>query len=68
MIKKPKPPMSTKQYLAALDALDLTVAGKATCEALGLSMRHIQRIAAGQTIPKPVEKLIRMYLKYGLDE
>jgi hypothetical protein len=67
MTKKPKP-MSTRQYLAALDELGLTVAGKATAQALGISLRQCQRISADEvSVPAPVEKLLRMYLKHGLD-
>lgn len=60
--------MTTRQYLAALKRLGLTVAGKPTAEALGIGVRHCQRIAAEEVdIPLPVEKLIGMYLKHGLE-
>ena len=76
MVKKkkkkaePKPKsMTPRQYLKALDALGLTVAGKQTAKALGLGLRHCQRIAAGEVrVPPPVELLLGMYLKHGLDE
>ena len=58
--------MTNNQYLAALKKLRLTPAGKATAEALGLSVRQIQRMAAGQDVPETVAKLIRMYLEHGL--
>ena len=54
--------MTTKQYLAALRRLDLTPAGKATAEALGLSLRQCQRIAAGAPVPGPVAKLLALLL------
>ena len=72
--KKPKKnaapgSMTTKQYLAALEELGLTVAGKRTAEALGLGLRQCQRISVGKApVPGPVEKLLALYLKYGFDE
>jgi hypothetical protein len=61
--------MTTKQYLAALKKLELTPAGKATASALGLSLRQCQRIAAGDVpVPGPVEKLLTLYLKHGIDD
>lgn len=66
--RKPKP-MTTRQYLTALEALGLTVAGQATAKALGMGVRHCQRIAAGNApVPSPVEKLLKMYLKHGLED
>jgi hypothetical protein len=59
-------PMTTKQYLAALHKLGLTPSGKATAEALGLSLRQCQRYAAGSPIPETLAKLIGMYLQHGL--
>lgn len=58
--------MTTKQYLAALKKLGLTPAGRGTAEALGLSLRQVQRIAAGQAVPETVALLLRMYLKHGI--
>lgn len=58
--------MTNKQYLDALKKLGLTPAGKPTAKALGLSIRQIQRIKAGQDVPETVAKLLRMYLKHGL--
>lgn len=58
--------MANNQYLAALKRLGLTPASKATAEALGLSVRQVQRIAAGQAVPETVAKLLRMYLDHGL--
>ena len=56
--------MTRTQYLAALKQLGLTPAGKATAEALGLSVRQCQRLAADQAgIPGPVERLLRLLLE-----
>ena len=60
--------MTTAQYLAALRKLGLAPYGKATCEALGLRPRQIARLASGESdVTATVEKLLRMYLKHGLD-
>jgi hypothetical protein len=68
--KEPKPKrMSKRQYLNALDQLGLTIAGKATAKALGLSLRQCMRLSSGDVpVPTPVEKLLQMYLKYGLPD
>lgn len=59
--------MPPDEYRNALDALGLTIAGKATARALGLGVRHCQRLATGEvTVPGPVEKLLKMYIKHGL--
>lgn len=56
--------MTKTQYLAALKKLDLTPSGKATAEALGISLRQCQRIAAGKAaIPPTIERLLRQLLK-----
>jgi hypothetical protein len=56
--------MTTKQYLAALKKLGLTPSGKATAEALGLSLRQCQRVAAGSVpVPEPVAIILRMVLE-----
>lgn len=61
--------MTTKQYLAALKELGLTPSGKGTAAALGLSLRQVQRIAAGQAaVPGPVAKLLDLYRKHGLSD
>ena len=54
--------MITSEYLAALRKLRLHPAGKATSDALGLSVRHCQRIAAGAPVPATLVLLLRMYL------
>jgi hypothetical protein len=59
--------MTSKQYLAALHKLGLSPSGKATAEALGLSLRQCQRIAAGESaVPEPVAKLLRVMIRLEL--
>jgi hypothetical protein len=59
--------MTTKKYLSAIHKLGLTPSGSATAEALGLSLRQIQRIAAGTApVPEPVALLLTAYLRFGL--
>ncbi len=61
--------MTTQQYLAAIKRLGLSTASKRTAAALGLSVRHLQRIAAGQTeLPSTAERLLAMYLVAGLPD
>lgn len=60
--------MTTKQYRAALKTLGLTPAAQSTALALGLSVRHCQRFAAGYPVPKTLAKLLRCYLKHGLPD
>jgi len=56
-----------KQYIALLRKLDLTVASQSTARVLGLSVRHCQRLAAGEAdLPLPVALLLAMYLRYGI--
>lgn len=55
--------MTTKQYLAALKKLGLTVASKDTAAALGLSVRQVQRMAAGGPIPEPIAIILRLLLE-----
>jgi len=58
--------MTTEQYLAALAALNLKPASKETARVLGLSVRQIQKIAAGQArVPGPVALLLAIYLQRG---
>lgn len=55
--------MSTKQYLAALKALELTT-NRMAAEATGLSIRQHQRIAHGEAdVPETVAKLLRLALE-----
>jgi len=59
--------METKDYLRALKRLKLTPHSKRTAAALGLSVPSIQRIAAKTVkVSGPIERLLAMYLKYGL--
>lgn len=61
--------MTTEQYLRALKKLGLTPSGKATAEALGVSVRQCQKYAAGEVlVPPTVAKLLAMYLEHGLPE
>lgn len=60
--------MTTQLYLYNLEKLGLTPHSKRTAELLGLSRRQVQRLAAGASVPEPVEKLIRMYLEHGLPD
>lgn len=53
--------MTTKQYLAALNSLGLTPSGRQTADVLGLSLRQVQRIGAGESaVPGPLGKLLRL--------
>jgi transcriptional regulator with XRE-family HTH domain len=59
--------MTTKQYLAALAKLGLTPSGKQTAEAIGLTLRQAQRIAAGESDVHPaVAKLLRLMIEYKI--
>ena len=61
--------MTTSQFRAALEKLGLRRAGKPTARALGLGVRQLQRVYHGdQGVPEPVAKLLRTYIKYGLDD
>ena len=62
-------PMSARQFKAALDQLGLTVASQQTSRLLGVGIRHIMRMAKGeQKVQRPVELLVKMYLKHGIDD
>jgi len=50
-----------KEYRHALEILGVTIIGAA--EVLGVSSRQSQRYAAGEIIPKPTLKLIRLVIK-----
>jgi hypothetical protein len=59
--------MRTKQFLAMLRRRDLPPNGRRTAAALGLSLRQLQRISAGQApVPRPVALLLIAYAKYGV--
>jgi hypothetical protein len=68
--KEPKPkPLSARKFRNALDELGLTVASQKTSRLLGVGIRQCQRLAAGeQPVPRPVELLLQMYLKHGIEE
>lgn len=54
--------MTTAEYLEILARLGLPPYGQATCEALGLSERHIARLAQGnQPVTPMLERLLRCY-------
>jgi hypothetical protein len=58
-----------KRYLAALDKLHLTVASQQTARLLGIGIRQSMRFARGNApVSRPVEILLEMYLKHGIDE
>lgn len=44
---------ATRNYLAALEILELTPFGKDTATTLGLKMRQLANLAAGRSIPTP---------------
>lgn len=58
--------MTTKQYLAALKKLGLTPHSKVTAAALGLSLRKIQKMAAGGTIPAHSAIILRLHIDHKI--
>jgi hypothetical protein len=58
-------PMSTKQYIAALDQLGLTHASKATSNLLGISVGHMLKIKAGYPVSKTLQHLLEAWLQIG---
>lgn len=68
--KAPPPiPMSERQFKIALKKLGLTVASKRTSDVLGVGIRQVQRLVIGeQPVPRPVELLLKMYLKHGIED
>lgn len=58
--------MTTEQYHEALRRLGLSHASKRTMHALGLSRRQCVRIAQGYPVSPRVERLLQMYLDYGV--
>lgn len=58
--------MKTTEYRKFLAKFGLSIVGAAPV--LGVSRRHAQRFAAGAVIPPPIEKLIHMLMKHGLEE
>jgi hypothetical protein len=66
--KQPRKRMLKKEFNAALDKLGLTIASQRTSSLLGISTRQCLRIASGeQPVSHPVELLLNMYLKHGID-
>jgi hypothetical protein len=62
---KPKADMSRRDYLRHLERLNLTIVGAAPI--IGISRRHSQRYAAGDTtVPKVVAKLLRASASYKI--
>ena len=56
--------MTTKQYLAALKHLGLSTYGKATAEALGVTVRQLGRYASGENaIPDTLARLLEALIK-----
>jgi hypothetical protein len=67
--KRPVRGMSQREFRSALDHLGLTICGQATSKALGLGIRQCSRIAHGRVpVPTPVELLLKLYLRHGLDD
>jgi hypothetical protein len=61
--------VNKNQYLSTLKRLDLPVSGKATLIALGISKRQALRYAAGDSEVHPaVERLLKMYVKFGIPD
>lgn len=56
--------MTAAQYRKILDNLELSIIGAA--KVLGISKRQSQRYAAGDQIPKPVAKLLRLMVRLKL--
>lgn len=56
-------PMSREEYRESLDTLGLSIVGAVK---LGISRRQSQRLAAGQMVPQPVSKLIRLMVKHKI--
>ncbi len=54
--------MTTAQYLAALKKLGLTSHGKATAEALGVSVRQLSYYAEGKGYTPMLERLLNALL------
>ena len=57
-------PMSTDQFRELLQRLKLAPSGQRTADALGLSVRQLQRIVSGKSpVPRPVALLAVAYTK-----
>ena len=56
--------MTLNQYLMALKALSLKPSRQETSKTLGLSVRHLIRIANDQApVPDPIDRLLRALLR-----
>lgn len=61
--------MTREQYLDALEKLDLKPQAQRTAALLALSVRHLQRIAAGAApVPRAAMLLLSAYLRHGLPD
>jgi hypothetical protein len=58
-------PMSTKQYIAALDKLGLSHASRATSNLLGISVGHMLKIKAGHPVSVTLQHLLEAWLQIG---
>ena len=59
--------MTKAEYLRALEKLKLSPYGVETAAALGMSVDGIAKLARGATTVRPtLEKLLRMYLRFGV--
>jgi hypothetical protein len=58
-------PMTTRQYIAALDKLGLSHASKATSNLLGISIGHMLKIKAGHPVSKTLQHLLEAWLQIG---
>jgi hypothetical protein len=59
--------MRADQLLKSLQRLNLKPASKHAATALGVSVRHLQRMTAGHVpVPRPVALLMISYLKHGV--
>lgn len=60
--------MTQRQYLKALATLGLTPAGQLTAKTIGLTIRQLQRIAAGENaVPGPVARLLELMIALNVD-
>jgi len=55
--------MRAREYRAALEKFDISIVGASVV--FGVSRRSAQRYAAGDHIPGPLARLIRMAIRHG---
>ena len=61
--------MTNEQFLQSPRQLKLTRSGRRTAQALGISVRQLQRIVAGEAPVSPTLALLLIsYLKHGLPQ